>query len=96
MVLSAANIQAMARAGIRSFRQQARMLLPEVQDDRARFEQGEVAFLVRRDLPEGMQRQMRGLLHLGEGHEAHVVRLVDFFERPAHPHVARQSAAAVG
>jgi len=76
--------------------QQAGTRLRQVQHDGARFEQRQLALLVGRDLPEGMQRAVRRRLHLGEGDQPHVVRLADFFQRPAHAHVARQAAAAVG
>ena len=96
-MLSAANSQAIARA--RAFGlggQQARMALGDMEDDRPRFEQDELAFLIGRDLPEGMAGEMRGLLHLLERHQADVVGLAHFLERPANPHVARQPLAAVG
>jgi hypothetical protein len=72
------------------------MALGDVEDDRAGLEQGQAAFLIGRDLAERMQRQVRGLLHRAEGHQAHLVRQARFFERPAHARVARQSLAAVG
>ena len=40
------------------------MALGDMEDDRARFEQDEIAFLIGRNLPERMEREMRGLLHL--------------------------------
>ena len=39
---------------------------------------------------------MRGLLHLRERNQAHVVGLAHFLERPAHAHVARQPPAPSG
>ena len=42
-------------------REQARMVLGDVEDDRARLEQAEVAFLIGRDQAEGMKAQMRAL-----------------------------------
>jgi hypothetical protein len=39
---------------------------------------------------------VRRLYHLVERNETNVVRLPDFFERPANRHVARQSSAAIG
>lgn len=71
------------------------MALGEMEDDGARFEQGEIALFIRGNLAEGMQAQMRGLLHRAERNEAHLVRLADFFQRPAHACVARESLAAV-
>jgi hypothetical protein len=66
IVLSAANIHAIARPGVRIARQQPRMALRDVEDDRPRLEQGEIAFLIGRNLPKRMQLKMRGLLHLAE------------------------------
>ena len=40
------------------------MALRDMEHDRPGFEQGEVAVLVGRDLPERMKRAMRGFLHL--------------------------------
>ena len=53
-----------ARPGVRVVRQQARMALGDVEHDRPGLEEGEIAVLVGRDLAEGVQRQVRGLLHL--------------------------------
>lgn len=39
---------------------------------------------------------VRGRIHLAEGHQAHVIGLPDFIQRPAHARVARQPPAAVG
>ncbi|MFK4701946.1 hypothetical protein ABIF42_007540 [Bradyrhizobium diazoefficiens] len=72
------------------------MALGEMEHDRARFKQREIAVLEGRDLPERMQRKMRRLLHRRERDEADVVGLADFLQRPANPHVARLSPAAVG
>ena len=96
-VLSAANIHAIARArALASSGSRPGMALGDVEHDRAGFEQGEIAFLIGRDLPERMKRAMRGLLHLRERHQADVVGLAHFLERPAHAHVARQAPAAIG
>ena len=62
----------------------------------ARLEQRQVAFLIGRDLPERMERNMRGFLHLTERKKSNVVRLIYFFKRPANAHVTRQSLAAIG
>src|SRR5580700_8334388 len=72
------------------------MALRDMEYDRPRFEQGEIAFFIGRNLPERLQRKMRGFLHLTERKKANLVWLTDFFKRPANPHVARQSPAAVG
>jgi hypothetical protein len=52
-----------ARPGIGIVRQQARMALGDMEHDRPRLEQGEIAFLIGRNLAERMKRQMRGFLH---------------------------------
>ena len=84
-----------AGAGIRIVRQQARMALGDMQDDRAGFEQDEIAFLVGGDLAKRMPRQMRGLLHRLERKMTNVAGLRRFFERPAHARIARQSHATI-
>src|SRR5262245_16884411 len=72
------------------------MALRDMEHDRSRLEEGEISFLVGRNLPKRMQRAMRGFLHLTERNEANVVRLAHFFERPANAHIERQSPAAIG
>src|SRR5260370_7391473 len=72
------------------------MALRDMKHDRPRLEQGEIAFFKGRNLPERMKRTMRGFLHLAERNKTNVVRLADFFERPANTHVACLSLAAVG
>ena len=42
------------------------MPLGDVEDDRSRLEQNEIAFFVRRNLAKGLKCQMRGRLHLLE------------------------------
>jgi hypothetical protein len=49
-----------ARPGIGVIRQQARMALGNMEDDRPCLEQGEIAFFISRILAEGMKRQMAG------------------------------------
>src|SRR4051794_31012161 len=51
-----------ARPRIGIVRQQARMVLGDVEDDRACLEQGKVAFLIGRNQAEGTNAQMRGLV----------------------------------
>jgi len=85
-----------SRPGVRVVRQQARTGLGDVEHDAAGLEQHQVAFLVGRDLAEGMKRPVRRLLHLGEGDQADVIRLADLLERPAHAHVAGQALATIG
>src|ERR1700704_1701113 len=72
------------------------MALRDMEHDRPRLEQGEIAFFIGRNLPERMKRTMRGFLHLAERNKANVVRLAHFFERPTNAHVTCLSLAAVG
>src|SRR3546814_1147218 len=72
------------------------MTLGDMEHDRPRLEQGEIAFFIGRNLPERMQRAMRRFLHRGERKKTNVVRLAHFFKRPANAHVTRQSLAAIG
>ncbi len=48
------------------------------------------------NLPEGMERAMRGFLHLTERNKTNLVRLARLLEPPAHAHVPRQSLSAIG
>ena len=48
-----------ARPGIGIVRQQARMALGDMEHDRSCLEQGEIAFLIGRNLAERMKRPMR-------------------------------------
>jgi hypothetical protein len=84
-----------ARPGIRILGQKARMVLCDMEDDCPRLEQYEIAFFIGRNLPERMQRSMRGFLHLTEGNQTNLVRLTHFFKRPANAHVPRPSLAAI-
>src|ERR1700716_2950004 len=72
------------------------MALRDMEHDCPRLEQGEIAFFISRNLPERMQPEMRGFLHLAERKKTNVVRLAHFFKRPANAHVTRQSLAAIG
>src|ERR1700704_83278 len=83
-----------ARPGIRFVWQQATMTLRDMEHDRPRLEQGEIAFFIGRNLPERMKRTMRGFLHLAERNKTNVVRLAHFFERPTSTHVTCLSLAA--
>src|ERR1700754_93275 len=85
-----------ARPGIGIVRQQPRMALRDMEYDRPRLEERQIAFLIGRNLPERMQLKMRGLLHRTERKKTNVVRLAHFFKRPANAHVPRQSPAAIG
>jgi hypothetical protein len=71
------------------------MALGNMQHDGTGFEQDEIAFLIGRDLPEGMKRDVRRLLLSTEGNEANVIGLSHFLKRPADTHVARQSTATI-
>jgi hypothetical protein len=55
-----------ARPAIRIARQQTRMALRDMEYDRPRLEQREIAFFISRNLPERVKRKMRGLLHCFE------------------------------
>src|SRR6185312_4367235 len=72
------------------------MALCDMEHDRPRLEQGKIALFIGRNLPERMQRSMRGFLHRTEGNKTNVVRLAHFFKRPANAHVTRESLAAIG
>src|SRR5262245_18005248 len=81
---------------MRIIRQQPRMALRDMEDDRARLEEGERAFFVGRNLTERMKLAMRGFLHLAERKKSNIVGLTHFFERPTNAHIARQSPTAIG
>src|SRR5437764_2899112 len=72
------------------------MALRDMEHDRPRLEEGEIALLIGWHLPEWMERAMRWLLQLGERKKTNLVRLAHFFKRPANAHVTRQSLAAIG
>jgi hypothetical protein len=55
-----------ARPAVGVIRQQAGMALGDVENDRPRLEQHQIAVLIGRDLPERMDRPMGGLFHRGE------------------------------
>ena len=72
------------------------MVLGDMENNSACLEQGEIAFLIGRNLAERMQRQMRGFLHRLERNKTNVVGLAHFFKRPANARITRQSFAAIG
>src|ERR1700730_9728397 len=72
------------------------MALRDMEHDRPRLEQGEIAFFIGRNLPERMERTMRGFLHLSERNKTNAVGLAHFFKCPANAHVTRESLAAIG
>src|SRR5882757_5268701 len=72
------------------------MALRDMEYDRPRLEEREIAFFVGRNLTERMKHTMRGFLHLTEREKSNVVRLAHFFKCPANAHVTRQSSAAIG
>ena len=65
--------------------------LGDMEHERACLEQGEIAFLVGRNLTERMQRQMRRFLHRSKRNQANPVGLAHFFKRPANARITRQS-----
>ena len=77
-------------------RQQAGIALRDVENDRAGFEQYEVALLIGRDLSEWLKCQMRRFPHRLEGEKANIVGQPRFLQRPADAHVAGQTLAAIG
>src|SRR5213595_803224 len=66
-----------------------------MEHDCSGLKQGEIVLLVGRDLPEGMQSQVRGLLHCRKRDKANLVRLAHFLQRPTYARITRQSLAAV-
>src|SRR5881227_3391832 len=72
-------------------REQAGMVLGDVEDDRACLEQGKIAFLIGRNQAERMKAQMRGFLLRAERNKANLVGLAHFFKRPANARIACQA-----
>src|SRR5262245_4163263 len=72
------------------------MVLGDMEDDRPRLEQREIAFLISRNLTERMKRQMRGFLHRAKRNKANLVGLPHFLKRPANAGIACQPLAAIG
>src|SRR5437660_12377256 len=72
------------------------MALGDMEHDRPCLEQGEVAFLIGRNLAERMKRQMRGFLHRAKRNKANLVGVTHFLKRPANARITRQSLAAIG
>src|SRR5438270_612947 len=72
------------------------MALGDMEHDRPCLEQGEVAFLIGRNLAERMKCQMRGFLHRAKRNKANLVGLTHFLKRPANARITRQSFAAIG
>ena len=85
-----------ARPGIRIVWQQPRMALRDMENDRPRLEEGEIAFFIGRNLPERMKHAMRGFFHLTERKKTNLVRLAHFFKRPANPCIPREPLATIG
>ena|SRR5437868_1225202 len=71
------------------------MAFCEMEHDRPGFEQREIAVLISRNLPEGMERAVGRFLHRRERNKADVIRLADLFQGPPNAHVSCQSAAAI-
>ena len=72
------------------------MSLGDMKHDRPGLEEREIAFLVSRDLPERVERPMRGFLHRTERNKTNLVGLPYLLKRPAHARVTRQALAAIG
>src|SRR5687768_16263507 len=72
------------------------MLLRNVKHDGAGLEQYQIAFLVRRDLPERLKRSIRRLLHFVERNEPNIIGLFHFFEGPTNAHVSCEPSSAIG
>lgn len=72
------------------------MTIRDMENDRSRLEQREIAFFIGWDLPERMKRKMCSRFHRTEGKQPNVVGLVCLFECPANTHVTRQSPAEIG
>jgi hypothetical protein len=77
-------------------REQARMVLGDVEHDRARLEQRKIAFLIGRNQAERMKAQMRGLRPRTQRNKANLVGLAHLFKRPANARIARQALPAIG
>src|SRR5262249_2059661 len=71
------------------------MTVGDVEHDRPRLEQGEITFLIGRDLPKWLEREMRAFLHRTERDKANLIRLTYFFKRPANARIPRQAPAAI-
>src|SRR3981081_1193265 len=61
-----------ARPGIRIVWQQTRMALRDMEYDRPRLEEREIAFFIGRNLAERMKHTMRGFLHFTEREKSNV------------------------
>src|SRR3569833_1209740 len=72
------------------------MALRDVEYDRPRLEEGEIAFFIGGDLTERMKPTMGRFPHLIERDQSNLVRLAHFLKCPANGHIARQSLAAIG
>ena len=77
-------------------REQSRMVLGDVEDDRACLKQDKIAFLIGRNQPERMKAQMRGFRLRPQRDKANLVGLAHLFKRPANARIARQARAAIG
>ncbi len=96
-VLSAANIQVIARARtLTSSGSSPRMMLCDVGTRLLRSRTGRDRLPHRSESVRTDEAQMGGFPHRRERHEANRVRLTHFFQCPAHARIARQSLAAIG
>jgi hypothetical protein len=62
-----------------------------VQHDRPGLEQHQIALVIDGDLAKRVELEVLWLVQAAERGKAHVVRLADLFQRPAHPEVARET-----
>src|SRR5207344_669148 len=84
-----------ARPRIGVIGEKARISFAYMEHDGPSLEQGEIAFLIGRNLPKRMKRKMRRFFHRTERNKANFVGLPHFLQRPAHARIARQSLAAI-
>lgn len=67
------------------------MALRDVENDRPRLEQAEIASFVGRNLAERMKCQICGFFHRPERNKTNVVGVALFFQRPPNARITRQS-----
>ncbi len=71
-------------------------MIGDVEDDRARFEQREIAFLIGRNAAKRIAGAVFGFLERFHRDEADIVWLSHLLKCPAHTHVARHPFALIG
>ena len=72
------------------------MALGNMQHDRPRLEQGQIAFLEGRNLAERLKRQMRGVFHGRERNETDLLGLAHSLQRPAKARGQGEGPCGVG